>query len=165
MKRFLLLIGSLIFVLSGCVVEFVDPQPNVRVIGNPVLATSYSLDLGQGRQAVICDDKTTLLDYAFEFEGTLTSWRSYLQGKDNPNDIQGDRTLTLASPEVTYNASEQTVRAGYQINAGGAPLLIAPSAIVIAEIRGYSIIHLEITGAGGYFKEVPVIGNCNELGL
>jgi hypothetical protein len=166
MKRFaFLLIVSLMFLLNGCLIEIVPPPSSVTVVGTPRLGTNYQweLEIDKGKEFIICNDKNTLLDYGFQFSGNLGSWRSYLKGKDT-GVINGDVTLTRNSQGVTYNASNNSVIVSYTITPNAAPKLLAPSAIVIARIEGYSTLYLEVDGET-FYKEMAVIGNCLELGL
>jgi hypothetical protein len=119
--------------------------------------------VNEGQKSIICNDKNTLLDYTFEFTGTLGSWRSYLKGKQSGT-INGDVTLTLNSTGVTYNPSTNVVTVSYTIQPNAAPTLLSPSGIVIPEIKGYSTLFLEVAGQT-FSKELTVVGNCNQIGL
>lgn len=166
MTRFaFLVIASLAFVLNGCLIEIVDTPGDVTVVGIPRLGTSYQreLEVNKGQEYIICNDKETLLDYTFQFSGNLSSWRSYLKGRDT-KEINGDVTLTLASQGVTYDSATNRVTVRYAIRPNAAPKLLSPSAITTVRIDGYSTLFLEVDGEV-FSKEMAVVGNCNELGL
>jgi hypothetical protein len=166
MKRFaFLVIASLAFVISGCVIEFSGTPNSADIIGDPRLGTNYQRELAvdAGEEYIICDDKETLLDYSFQFSGTLGSWRSYLEGKDSKVK-NGDVTLNLSSRGVTYDANTNTVRVSYAIQPNAAPTVLAPTAIVETRIKGTSILYLEVAGER-FFKELKVVENCLEIGL
>jgi hypothetical protein len=164
MKRFvLLLIVSLAFVLSGCVIEVVDP-PLSFTISNAVFSTNQLLDLGVNGETgeakqpefVICDDRQTELIYRFSYTGTLSSFRSYLRGEDSGN-IPPDGDVTFQTSGLG-----NPIEVKITIPAGLAPLAIEPTGIGVSGIIGYSTLHLDFPGTREDIpsRRIAVIDNC-----
>jgi hypothetical protein len=169
MKRLsFLMIVSLAFVLSGCVLEFVD-VPSAFEITDARFSTNHVLDLGVNGETgaenqpefVICNDLPTQLIYTFSYTGLLSQFRSYLRGEDTGSvPADGDKTFStsgLGNP-ITVTIS---------IPAGLAPRLMAPgaleaNAIGVQGIIGYSTLHLDFLGTeeDKVSRKIAIIDNC-----
>jgi hypothetical protein len=166
MKRFpILAIVASMFVLSGCVVEFVDPVPTPSfTVTEATFSTNHSVDLGANGETgqtnqpefVICDNLPTELIYRFSYTGSLSSFRSFLRGEDTgaiPPD--GDRTFSAAG-------LGNPIEVRYSIPARLAPRLLAPNAIVPIGIVGYSRLYLDFPGTSQdkVSRRIAIIENC-----
>jgi hypothetical protein len=162
MKKILIALVLMIPVLSGCLI--IEIPYAVTIVGTPVLATNHQDNSGK---SVICDDKTTFLVYSFRFQGTLTSWRSYLEGPTEGISEQSDVTLTFNSTGVSYDSVNNKVDVRYQILPGGAPKLVAFDSIqpnISLDVTDKLV--LEIKQAGKeYSADLKIVTNCQAQGI
>ena len=169
MKNFLN-ISLLVFafvILSGCEIVVTNQPgrpPNFELL-DANYQTNYEADVdGDGElRYVICDDRTTFLTYTLRFEGELDTWTSYLRGV-RTGEVVGRETFDSRDTRVNrYDEGEAEVE--YEIRARGAPLLVAPQAIVPRpKVEGYTQLFLEVNGyEEGYelsSNDIPVLATC-----
>lgn len=128
---------------------------------------------------VICDDRVTELSYAFQYEGPLHAWTSYLVG-DTWGDVVGRQTFAPGASGVGYHADH--VRVTYAIHEGVAPLSAAPAGfaesagpdgtvqpqgivvVPVPQVIGAARLYLELDGAHTrrelVSQRIPVLANC-----
>ncbi len=164
MKKIILSLTLLLsLLLSACEITVdVGPLPSGVTISNASWSSNHQADVQGVRQQVICDDRTTMLTYSFQFTGTLGSWESYLQGVDS-GQIAGRVQLSLSDPRVNYNPNTRTVTVNYELRAGATPTLLAPQAIVPVRLD-YSRLFLRFAGTSQAYslfsQPIPVLNIC-----
>ena len=152
-------------VLSGCEITVTSRpgRPPNFVLTDASYQTNFEADIEGRRRFVICDDRTTFLTYRLEFDGELDSWTSYLRGVRS-GDIEGRATFDSRDSRVN-RYGDGFAEVEYEIRARGAPLLVAPQAIVPRpKVEGYTQLILEVNGyEEGYelsSDDIPVLATC-----
>jgi hypothetical protein len=171
MKKILIALLLTIPVLSGClIVGTVDPSFTVT---SASYKTNYLYNDGNTQSFAICNDRQTLLDYEFKYNGTLVAWESYLKG--DKGGIAGRKVFELGDSGASIDNNNKAVKAGYTINPGGAPTLIAPLTVMPtitvdpkANVIGYSTLYITVAGfsdSQSFYsdKKMAVIDNCNDF--
>jgi mRNA degradation ribonuclease J1/J2 len=162
------LVLGLMIVLSACEITIhsgdVPTLPQMRIY-NPVYATNYQAIINGEDTPIICDNRTTLLRYAFDYSGRLESWSSYVRGQTTGT-IRGEAFFDrsdIAEPghvEVSYTIPQfmSPLSVGDDISTQG--IIIVPKASII----GYSQLVVRINGSSNTVplssKAIPVVDNC-----
>lgn len=167
MNRFLqvgLLLTALI-IMTGCEITVTSRpgRPPDFTLTDASYQTNFEADIEGRRQFVICDDRTTFLTYRLEFEGELDTWTSYLRGVQT-REVVGRETFDSRDSRVN-RYGDGFAEVEYEIRARGAPLLVAPQAIVPRpKVEGYTQLFLEVNGyEEGYelsSNDIPVLASC-----
>ena len=165
-----LVLLALVPVLAACeiIISGIDfPYPPGFSLYNASYRSSYQADAdGDGDvEFVICDDRTTLLSYHFNYQGSLERWTSFLKSVQS-GQIRGEVTFYAGDPRVNYGYSSVDVT--YEILAGAAPLAIAPQGITVVPLPtviGHTRLYLRANGYSGLYalssQPIPVLANCN----
>ena len=172
MKRLILLILS-VLTLTACtgVIEFIlDFETNLPpglTVSNLELSSNYTATVDGVRQPVICDDKTTILTYSFNFNGALESWTSYLKGEDTGY-VPPESIATFNASSANVNYQNNFVSVEYEIPRTLAPTsqpLSSQAIVVNPKTIGATELYVEINGfAETYdikFKGIPILAACD----
>lgn len=160
----------LLSLLASCTGEFTVTidlgLPPGITISNAGYSTNFTKTINGTNQFVICDNKTTDLNYHFNYGGSLNSWSSFLKGATTGT-IKGQANFTSAD---IYDPTNREVRVTYGIASHVAPLAVDPigtTAIVPvpkATVIGYTKLFVNING---YTKshqlvstKIPVVDKC-----
>ena len=111
MKKILLVLMLMIPVLSGCIIIPIDPSFEVVSASSK---TNYILTQNGDQSFVICNDRTTELNYEFKYSGTLIAWESYLRG--DQGGIAGSNNFTPGDSRAVLTPSIKIVKVTYHIN-------------------------------------------------
>ena len=169
MKK-LFLLGSFALAMSGCA-----SVPGLTLFTTTLAITSdYTADITPNdgivnEVPVICDDRTTIVNYSFSYSGDLASWTSELVGR------QGEIKARRAFTPLDFTPVNGVVSVDYNIPSGQAPLsqpsndnlsgqaiIVVPNAVVI----GYSKVRVSVQNSRGdstgsvSSNELPVVDNC-----
>ncbi|HHO56387.1 MAG TPA: hypothetical protein ENK21_08340 [Trueperaceae bacterium] len=135
-------------------------------VSNAGYSTNFTKVINGSTRFVICDDRTTNLNYHFNYTGQLNSWSSFLKGATTGTE-KGYASFSSAD---IFDPANKEVRVTYGIAANVAPLAVAPintTGIVPvpkATIIGYTKLFVNINGYAKSHQlvssKIPVVDNC-----
>jgi hypothetical protein len=159
-------LALMLLVLAACQVSVDVGMPPGLSVSNTRYETNFQASINGQNRYVICDDRETTLTYRFDYTGSLTSWSSYLRGRDS-GVIEGRARFTSADI-----VTPGRVIVDYRIPRELAPLSegvqptseISPeSIIVVPRILGYTELWLDIGNFRNSYRfgPIPVLATCN----
>lgn len=163
MKKNLLiaLAAGLMTVLAGCVVVVTGSR-----LSNFTYASSWIRS--DTSQPVICDNRSTTIEYSFTYTGDLSAWTEQWTGRNDPT-FNFTVTRTSGDSGVFVDINSKTVTVSRTFTPGTSPFGssgVSPQAITPVPItpppseRGGATLTVLYKGNVQSQKSFPVYGNC-----